>query len=238
LVSWIPDAHTGRTPHKIATAGNLVQKVHRYLITSLPGDTWLALCSAASILISVVHKQNHLDVAKQRTSTGRKILELIMTRTILILVSIFMANYALGCSCSQSFDSYFLKQVKNFDAIVEGKFYRDENSRKGYLIIDNIYKGSFTKDTVEIAEGITDCTEAFMADSDVTLILGLDKSTYRSSPRAYSAPSCVTSVLVLKNGKVESKTHFYNLQTRRPRIGLFSTVMRKNRFVEKIKKRL
>ena len=161
-----------------------------------------------------------------------------MKRATLILILIFTSTYAFGCTCGQSIGAYFLKQAKNFDAIVEGKFYRDGNFGKGYMVIDKIYKGNFSKDTLEIAEGGTDCTEVFMEDSGMTLILGLYKSRYESRPDAYSAPSCVTSVLVLKNGKVESKTHFYNLHIRRPRIGLFSTEMRKDRFVKKIKRRL
>lgn len=149
-----------------------------------------------------------------------------------------MANYAFGCSCSQSVDSYFLRQVQNFDAIVEGKFYRDEKSRKGYMVVDKIHKGNFSKDTLEIAEGGTDCTEVFMEDSGATLIMGLYKSRYESRPDAYSASSCVTSVLVVNENKVESKTNFYNLPIRRPRIGLISAEMKKDRFMKKIKRRL
>lgn len=161
-----------------------------------------------------------------------------MKRVVLFLVLVFASKYAFGCTCRQSLNSYFLNQVKDFDAIVEGKFYRDRKFWTGYIIIDKVHKGNFPKDTVEIVEGGTDCTEAFIEDPDRTLILGIYKSRYESESDVYSAPSCVTSVLVVNGGKVESKTKFYNLHLRRPRIGLSSTVMSKDKFEKRIKRRL
>lgn len=162
-----------------------------------------------------------------------------MKRLSITSALVLICAYAYGCSCRQSTSSYFLKQVKDFHAIVEGKFYRDGNSGQGFLIIDQIYKGAIPKDTIQLGEGGLDCTEVFMEDSGRTLVLGLHKSQYESGPsNTYSALSCVTSVLVLNKNKVDSKTKFYNLHIRRPRISLFSTEMRKDKFVRKIKQRL
>ena len=161
-----------------------------------------------------------------------------MRRIVLVLVLVFVSKSAFGCSCRQFYNSYFLKQVKSFDAIVEGKFYEGDKGRTSFMIIDKVHKGNFVKDTVIIAQGGSDCNQAFMEDSGVTLILGLYKSEYELAPKTYSAPSCVTSVLVVNDGKVESKTKFYNLDIRRPRISLLCTEMRKDRFEKKIKRRL
>ena len=155
-----------------------------------------------------------------------------MKRVILISISIVISTYAFGCTCSQSINSYFLKQVKNFDAVVEGAFYQDR-----IFIVDKVYKGNISRDTIEIVQA-GNCSEAFMKDPDRTLILGLYKSKYKSNLDAFSAPSCVTSVLVINEDKVEAETQFYNLQVRRPRVGMCRNEIRKDRFVKKIKRRL
>ena len=159
-----------------------------------------------------------------------------MKQLLIILLLFFVSTYSFGCSCGHSVSSYFLNQVKYFDAIVEGNFYRDRSSGRGYIIIDKIYKGNFSNDTIQIAEGGTDCTEAFMEDVGKKIILGLRKSEYKSSPNAYSAPSCVTSVLLVEENKIYSKTNLYNLQISNPKIGLVSTQMGKDKFTKKIKR--
>ncbi|WP_162056183.1 hypothetical protein [Pontibacter pamirensis] len=161
-----------------------------------------------------------------------------MKRAVLISVLVVVSTYAFGCTCRQSFGSYFLNQVRSFDAIVEGKFYRDGDSGKGYLIADKIYKGNISNDTIQIFEGGLDCTEIFMDEPGEKLVLGLRKSAYESSPNTYSAPSCVTSVLIADENKVYSKTKFYNPHISNPRIGLFSTQIGRDKFAKKIRKRL
>ena len=161
-----------------------------------------------------------------------------MKRVVSIAVLVLVTTCAFGCTCRQSFGSYFLNQVRNFDAIVEGKFYRDGDSGKGYLIADKIHKGNISNDTIQILEGGIDCTEIFMEEPYEKFILGLRKSASYSSPSTYSAPSCVTSVLIVDENKVYAKTDYYNPHMSYPRIGLFSTQMGKNKFIRKIKKRL
>jgi hypothetical protein len=121
---------------------------------------------------------------------------------------------------------------------VEGTFYEGSGFGPSYLILNKVYKGNFATDTVKIAQGGNDCTEAFMENPGVTLLLGLYKSAFTSPPNHYSAPSCATSVLVVNNDSVDAKTKFYNLQVRRPRIGFLYTEMRKDTFERKVNRRL
>jgi hypothetical protein len=161
-----------------------------------------------------------------------------MKRVVLALVFVVVSKDAFGCTCRHSIGSYFLNKVRSFDAIVEGEFYRDKDSGKGYLLIDKTYKGNFYYDTIQIFEGGLDCTEMFMEEPGEKLILGLRKTAYESSTNTYSAPSCVTSVLVTDENKVYPKTNSYNLFVSNPRIGLFSTQMERKKFAKKIRKRL
>lgn len=119
-----------------------------------------------------------------------------------------------------------------------GKFYRTGKPGSSYLVIEKVYKGTFAKDTVQLSEGGTDCTEVFMEQADKTLILGLFKSACKSSPNAYTASSCVTSVLAVNGDKITSKTDYNNLHIANPRIGLRSTQMRKDKFEKQVKRRL
>lgn len=142
--------------------------------------------------------------------------------------------YAYSCSCRPFLGSYFLNQVEKFDAVVEGKFYRDPNSWKGYLILNKVYKGAISNDTIEIHEGGTDCTEIFDENRNDTYIIGLYKFTDSNKSETYIAPSCVTSVLTVKDNFVFSD---YNFHISNPGISFFKTKMRKEKLIKKIKTR-
>ena len=54
--------------------------------------------------------------------------------------------------------SNFLNQVKNFDAVVPGTFYRQTSgNEKAFFVIEKVYKGNIRKDTVRLADGGLGC---------------------------------------------------------------------------------
>ena len=130
--------------------------------------------------------------------------------------------------------SNFLNQIKKFDAIVEARFFRDPVSYKGYLIIDETYKGRISNDTISLYEGGTDCTEVFDEDRRETYIIGLDEFSGNGSYE-FTASSCITSVLTVKEDYVVADS---NLHVKNPRISFSKSKMRKDRLVKKIRTRL
>jgi hypothetical protein len=157
-----------------------------------------------------------------------------MKKAFLSLALCLVSTYAFSCTCGQLQSSNFLNQIKKFDAIVEGTFYRDPVSAKGYVIINEVYKGKISNDTIRIYEGGTDCTEIFDEDLNVTYIIGLLKVTDNDSPDYYLAPSCVTSVLIVKDEVVHAD---HNLHIK-PKISFLKSRMKKDRLVKKILNRL
>lgn len=157
-----------------------------------------------------------------------------MIRTFLCVAAFLISVYGYSCSCRQSSGSYFLNQVKKFDAVVEGKFSRDSISWKGYLILDEVYKGAISKERIEIYEGGTDCTEIFDENKNVTYILGLYKFNDSNYCLTYLVACCVTSVLTVTNNFVVPEDNFH---ISNPRIGLFKNKMKKEKFIKRLKHR-
>ncbi|MBZ9629753.1 hypothetical protein LB465_03095 [Salegentibacter sp. LM13S] len=157
-----------------------------------------------------------------------------MKKTFLSLALFLVSTYAFSCTCGQSLSSNFLNQVKKFDAIVEGKFYRDPVTLRGYIITNEVYKGKISNDTIRIYEGGTDCTEVFDEDLYETYIIGLYKVPDSNISDYYLAPSCVTSVLTVKDEVVLAD---HNLHIK-PKISFFRSRMKRDRLVKKILNRL
>lgn len=157
-----------------------------------------------------------------------------MKKIFLTIATFLISSYAFSCSCQKSSCSHFLNQVKKFDAIIEGKFYRDSITNHGYFIADKVYKGAISGNILNIYEGLTDCTEAFNEDFKENYIVGLYKVPDSDISNYYLAPSCVTSILTIKESIVFSENN-YHIESK---ISFFKNRMRKDRLVKKINNRL
>ncbi|NMM47639.1 hypothetical protein [Marinigracilibium pacificum] len=160
-----------------------------------------------------------------------------MTKLIVTILFIFSTFYSIGCTCSDNIKNDFISNVKNFDAIIIGKFIRDSDSKKGVIVISDVLKGTIDQSSINIYEGGIDCTEIFL-ESDNEIIIGLNIKETGNNDNVYFAPSCITSVLRLENGSVSSITDGYNIHISNPKVKKFRTIMDIKKFKHKIKKKL
>ncbi|QCK16103.1 hypothetical protein [Mangrovivirga cuniculi] len=159
-----------------------------------------------------------------------------MTKLIVPILFILSTFYSIGCSCSDKIKNDFISNVKNFDAVIIGKFIRDSNSNKGKILISDVLKGTIDQSSIKIYEGGIDCTEIFV-ESDNTIIVGLNIKESNNG-NEYYAPSCITSVLRLDNGLISSEVDGYNIHILNPKITPFKTILDVDKFEKKVNKRL
>lgn len=157
-----------------------------------------------------------------------------MKKTFLSLIIFLVSTNVFSCTCGKSISSNFLNQVKKFDAVIEGTFYRDPISVEGYIVINEVYKGKISTETIRLYEGGTDCTEIFDEGLNETYIIGLYKFPDSNIPEYYLVPACVTSVLTVKDGIALAE---HNLHIK-PKINCFKSRMKKDRVVKKILNRM
>ncbi|QHT67777.1 hypothetical protein GXP67_14600 [Rhodocytophaga rosea] len=130
----------------------------------------------------------------------------------------------------------FLSQVKNFDYVVIGTFYKGSNGGQ-MLIIKNIYKGAIKQDTIKLVSGGMDCFLSFDIDSGTQLVLGLVNSPYKSSLHGYVAAGCVTSALIISNENRINAIDILISFVNKPKINVWSRSMKLEIFENKIRRK-